>query len=166
VRVLDALKRHARDAVIHVCASSEVFGRVPREKTPIDEECSFHPASPYAISKVGTDLVGRYYADYVRLMAHFDAVLPGRVHRVIHEHLLDDPDAEIRRLLAALGLPFEDACLSFHDNKRAVRTASSEQVRRPINRDGVGQWRPYSAWLDPLRAALGPILDAYSISAV
>jgi tetratricopeptide (TPR) repeat protein len=112
------------------------------------------------------DDVGRYYADYVRLTAHFDAVLPGRVHRVIHEHLLDDPDAEIRRLLAALGLPFEDACLSFHDNKRAVRTASSEQVRRPINRDGVGQWRLYSAWLDPLRAALGPILDAYPVSAV
>lgn len=63
VRVLDALKDHARDAVIHVCSSSEVFGRVPREKLPIDEDCSFHPASPYAISKVGTDLVGRYYAE-------------------------------------------------------------------------------------------------------
>lgn len=63
VRVLDALRQHARGAVIHVCASSEVFGRVPREKLPIDEECSFHPASPYAISKVGTDLVGRFYAE-------------------------------------------------------------------------------------------------------
>jgi GDPmannose 4,6-dehydratase len=63
VRVLDALKRHAKDAVIHVCSSSEVFGRVPRDKVPIDEECSFHPASPYAISKAGTDLVGRYYAE-------------------------------------------------------------------------------------------------------
>ena len=63
VRVLDALKRHAKDAVIHVCSSSEVFGRVPKEKIPIDEECSFHPASPYAISKVGTDLVGRFYAE-------------------------------------------------------------------------------------------------------
>ena len=63
VRVLDALKQHAPKAVIHVCASSEVFGRVPKEKLPIDEECSFHPASPYAISKVGTDLVGRFYAE-------------------------------------------------------------------------------------------------------
>jgi len=63
VRVLDALRAHAPTAVIHVCASSEVFGRVPREKLPIDEECSFHPASPYAISKVGTDLVGRFYAE-------------------------------------------------------------------------------------------------------
>src|SRR4051812_10422185 len=63
VRVLDALKQHAPKAVIHVCSSSEVFGRVPREKLPIGEECSFHPASPYAISKVGTDLVGRFYAE-------------------------------------------------------------------------------------------------------
>src|ERR1700754_3429528 len=63
VRVLDALRQHAPKAVIHVCASSEVFGRVPREKLPIDEECGFHPASPYAISKVGTDLIGRYYAE-------------------------------------------------------------------------------------------------------
>src|SRR6266853_538701 len=63
VRVLDALKQHAPKAIIHVCASSEVFGRVPREKLPIDEECTFHPASPYAISKVGTDLVGRFYAE-------------------------------------------------------------------------------------------------------
>ena len=63
VRVLDALKQHAPKAIIHVCASSEVFGRVPKEKLPIDEECSFHPASPYAISKVGTDLIGRFYAE-------------------------------------------------------------------------------------------------------
>src|SRR6266853_2633518 len=63
VRVLDALKQSAPEAIIHVCASSEVFGRVPREKLPINEECTFHPASPYAISKVGTDLVGRFYAE-------------------------------------------------------------------------------------------------------
>ncbi|MCZ4340755.1 sulfotransferase [Sphingomonadaceae bacterium G21617-S1] len=109
----------------------------------------------------GLDDIGRYYADYVRLMAHIDAVLPGRVHRVIHEQLLDDPEGEVRALLAALDLPFEEACLDFHSNRRAVRTASSEQVRRPINRDGVGQWQPYAAMLEPLRAALGPILDSY-----
>lgn len=109
----------------------------------------------------GLDDVGRYYADYVRLMAHIDAVLPGRVHRVIHEQLLDDPEAEVRALLAALDLPFEQACLDFHSSRRAVRTASSEQVRRPINRDGVGQWRPYDAHLGPLRHALGPVLDLY-----
>jgi len=105
--------------------------------------------------------VGSYYRDYVRLMAHIDAVQPGRVHRVIHEALLDDPEAEVRAMLGFLGLPFEEACLAFHTNARAVRTASSEQVRKPINRDGVGQWQPYAAWLDPLEQALGPVLGAY-----
>ncbi|MBW8754936.1 MAG: sulfotransferase [Sphingomonadales bacterium] len=105
--------------------------------------------------------IGRCYADYVRLMAHFDDVLPGRIHRVIHEAMLADPEAELRTLLAALGLPFEDACLRFHENVRAVRTASSEQVRRPINRDGEGQWRPVADRLGPLREALGAVLDAY-----
>ncbi|KEQ54275.1 tetratricopeptide repeat-containing sulfotransferase family protein [Sphingobium chlorophenolicum] len=105
--------------------------------------------------------IGHYYADYVRLMAHVDAVLPGRVHRVVHERLLDDPEGEVRALLAALGLPFEEACLNFHQNRRAVRTASSEQVRRPINRDGEGQWRAVEAQLQPLIAALGPVLDSY-----
>lgn len=105
--------------------------------------------------------VGGYYRDYVRLMAHIDAVQPGRVHRVIHEALLDEPEAEVRALLAFLEQPFEEACLSFHSNARAVRTASSEQVRRPINRDGVDQWRPYDQWLGPLRQALGPVLGAY-----
>lgn len=99
--------------------------------------------------------MGRYYSDYVRAMAHFDAVLPGYVHRVIHEQLLEDPEGEIRRLLAFLGVPFEEDCLNFHANTRAVRTASSEQVRRPINRDGVDQWKPYEHHLDPLKAALG-----------
>jgi tetratricopeptide (TPR) repeat protein len=109
----------------------------------------------------GLDDIGRYYVDYVRLMAHVDAVVPGKVHRVIHERLLDDPEGEVRALLDALGLPFEPACLDFHQSRRAVRTASSEQVRRPINRDGVGQWQPYAAMLDPLRKALGPVLALY-----
>jgi tetratricopeptide (TPR) repeat protein len=105
--------------------------------------------------------MGRYYGDYVRLMRHLDETLPGRVHRVIHEHLLDDPETQIRALLDHLGLPFEEACLQFHETKRAVRTASSEQVRRPINRDGVGQWRPYEAHLHPLREALGDIAESW-----
>lgn len=107
------------------------------------------------------DDMGRYYADYVALMRHFDAVLPGRAHRVIHEALVDDPEGAVRRLLDHLGLPFEDACLRFHENDRAVRTASSEQVRRPINRDGMDRWREYATWLGPLEAALGPVLQAY-----
>lgn len=105
--------------------------------------------------------MGHYYADYVRLMAHFDAVLPGRIHRVIHEQLLDEPETEIASMLDYLGLPFEEACLNFHQNDRAVRTASSEQVRRPLNRDGVGQWRPYEAMLEPLKTALDGLWQRY-----
>ncbi|HEX4181025.1 MAG TPA: sulfotransferase [Caulobacteraceae bacterium] len=105
-----------------------------------------------------TDL-GRYYRDYVELMAHFDAVLPGRIHRVIYEDLVQDTEGEVRRLLARCGLPFEDACLKFYENDRAVRTVSSEQVRRPIFRDGLDQWRNYEPWLGPLKAALGPALE-------
>jgi tetratricopeptide (TPR) repeat protein len=105
--------------------------------------------------------MGRYYADYVRLMAHFDRVLPGRVHRVVHERLIEDPEREIRALLDALALPFDPACLRSHENKRAVRTASSEQVRKPINREGVDQWQAYERWLGPLKEALGPVLGSY-----
>jgi cytochrome c-type biogenesis protein CcmH/NrfG len=106
--------------------------------------------------------IGRYYADYVRAMDHYDRVLPGRIHRLIHERLLDDPEGEVRAMLAYLGLPFEEACMEFHRNTRAVRTASSEQVRRPINRDGVDQWEPYAEWLGPLREVLGDLTTTYA----
>ncbi len=107
------------------------------------------------------DDIGRYYADYVTLMAHYDAVLPGRVHRVIYERMVDDTESEVRRLLEYCGLPFEATCLRFYENERAVRTASSEQVRQPIFRDALDHWRHYEPWLDPLKAALGPVLHAY-----
>ena len=105
--------------------------------------------------------MGSYYRDYVELMAHFDAVLPGRVHRVIYERLVEDTEQEVRRLLDYCGLPFEPGCLRFFENARPVRTASSEQVRRPIYREGMDQWRHFEPWLDPLKAALGPVLTAY-----
>jgi tetratricopeptide (TPR) repeat protein len=105
--------------------------------------------------------VGRYYADYVRLMDHVDEVLPGRVHRVIYERMVDDTESEVRALLAYCGLEFEPACLEFHKTDRAVRTASSEQVRRPIYRDSTDEWRAYAAHLGPLEQALGPVLDRY-----
>ena len=105
--------------------------------------------------------LGRYYRDYVSLMAHFDAVLPGRIHRVVYERMVEDTDSEVRRLLAYCGLPYEEACLRFYENKRAVRTARSEQVRRPIFRDAVEQWRNFDPWLEPLRSALGPVLESY-----
>jgi predicted Zn-dependent protease len=103
--------------------------------------------------------LGLYYRDYVALMDHFDAVLPGRVHRVIYEDMVENTEDEVRRLLAHCGLDFQAACLAFHENDRAVRTVSSEQVRRPIYRDGLDQWRHYEPWLGPLKEALGPALD-------
>jgi tetratricopeptide (TPR) repeat protein len=105
--------------------------------------------------------IGRYYRDYVELMAHFDEVLPGRVHRVHYESMVADTESEVRRLLDYCGLPFEAACLRFHENERAVRTPSAEQVRQPIYTDALEQWRHYEPWLGPLRDALGPVLAAY-----
>ena len=105
--------------------------------------------------------LGRYYADYVRLMTHVDDVLPGRVHRVIYERMVDDTEAEIRALLEHCGLPFEPGCLSFYETDRAVRTASSEQVRKPIYRDATEEWQRYEQYLEPLKVGLGPVLDAY-----
>jgi tetratricopeptide (TPR) repeat protein len=105
--------------------------------------------------------IGRYYRDYVELMEHFDVVLPGRIHRVIYESMIEDTEAEVRRLLDYCGLPFEAHCLRFYENERAVRTASSQQVRQPIFRAGLDQWRHYEPWLQPLKTALGPVLDAY-----
>ena len=105
--------------------------------------------------------LGRFYADYVDLMSHFDEVQPGRIHRVLYERLVDDTEAEVRRLLDYLGLPFESGCLRFFENERPVRTASSEQVRQPIYREGMDHWRHYESWLAPLATALGPVLSDY-----
>lgn len=105
--------------------------------------------------------IGHYYRDYVRLMRHFDEVDPGAIYRVTHERLVADPETGVRALLDWLGLPFDDACLRFYDNKRAVRTASSEQVRRPISSEGLDQWRRFERWLAPLTEALGPALDSW-----
>jgi len=106
--------------------------------------------------------IGRYYRSYVELMTHFDAVLPGRVHRVIYESLVENTESEVRRLLDYCDLPFEDSCLTFYENQRAVNTASSEQVRRPIYREGLQHWRHYEPWLEPLKAELGPLVDSYA----
>ncbi len=105
----------------------------------------------------GLEQVGRYYADYVKLMDHWDAVLPGKVLRVRHEDVIDDLEGQVRRMLDYIGVPFDQACLDFHKTDRAVRTASSEQVRQPISRAGVDAWKPYEAWLQPLRDALGDL---------
>jgi tetratricopeptide (TPR) repeat protein len=109
----------------------------------------------------GLENIGRFYREYVALMAHYDAVLPGRVHRVFYERMVEDTESEVRRLLEYCGLSFEERCLRFYENERIVRTASSEQVRRPIYKEGVDHWRHYEPWLDPLKAALGDVLEAY-----
>jgi tetratricopeptide (TPR) repeat protein len=105
--------------------------------------------------------LGRFYSDYVRFMAHVDTVLPGRVHRVIYERMVDDTENEVRRLLDYCGLAFEAQVLEFYKTERAIRTPSSEQVRRPIYRDATEDWQPYEKYLDPLKTALGPVLDSY-----
>jgi tetratricopeptide (TPR) repeat protein len=101
--------------------------------------------------------LGRYYRTYVELMAHWDEVLPGQVLRVQYEALVEDLEGQVRRILAHCGLGFEAACLEFHKTERHVHTASSAQVRRPINREGLDQWRHFERWLGPLRAALGEL---------
>jgi hypothetical protein len=102
--------------------------------------------------------IGRYYADYVELMDHYDAVLPGRIHRVQYETLVDDLEGTVRSLLAYCGLPYEEECLRFYRNDRIVRTASSEQVRQPVYADAVEHWRHFEPWLGPLKEALGTAL--------
>jgi len=98
--------------------------------------------------------VGRYYNEYVSLMDHYEKVLPGRIHFLQYERLVEDTETEIRRLLAYCGLPFEESCLRFWETDRAVSTPSAEQVRRPIFRDALQQWRKFEPWLGPLAASL------------
>jgi tetratricopeptide (TPR) repeat protein len=105
--------------------------------------------------------LGRFYRGYVELMDHLERVIPGKVHRVIYEHMIDDTEACVKRLLAYCGLPFEEGCLRFFENARPVRTPSSRQVRRPIYREGLEHWRHYERWLEPLRRVLGDVVDTY-----
>jgi hypothetical protein len=105
--------------------------------------------------------IARYYRTYLELMRHWDAVLPGRVLRVWHEDVVEDLDTNVRRILDFCGLEFEPGCVEFHKTERSVRTASSEQVRQPIFREGLDQWRHYEPWLGPLKEALGDALIRY-----
>jgi tetratricopeptide (TPR) repeat protein len=101
--------------------------------------------------------LGRYYREYVNIMAHFDAVLPGRIYRVCYEDVVQDLEGEVRRLLDHCALPFEEPCLRFHETRRIVATVSSEQVRQPLYTEGVAQWRNFEPWLGPLKEALGEL---------
>jgi hypothetical protein len=105
--------------------------------------------------------IAHYYRQYERLMNHWDVVFPGFVYRVHYEAMIENPEHEIRALLTYCGLEFEEACLNFHETQRPVRTASSEQVRQPINRKGIGAWKPYEAWLQPMMTELGDSVGHY-----
>jgi tetratricopeptide (TPR) repeat protein len=105
--------------------------------------------------------LGRFYRDYVALMDHFDTTLPDRVHRVYYEQMVADPERELRRVLDYCGLPFEEQCLRFYENRRAVTTISSEQVRRPIYAESVDHWRHYEPWLGPLQEVVGELVLRY-----
>jgi tetratricopeptide (TPR) repeat protein len=105
--------------------------------------------------------IARYYRTYLELMDHWDRVLPGRILRVYHEDVVEDLEGSVRRMLGFCGLDFEPQCVDFHKTRRSVRTASSEQVRRPLNREGLDQWRYFEPWLDPLKAALGDAPSRY-----
>ena len=98
--------------------------------------------------------IGNYYLDYLKIMEHWDKVLPGKVHRVIYENMVQDTENEIRNLLNYCELDFEESCLNFYKTKRTVRTPSSEQVRQPIYKKGVGQWENFDIWLDTLKKTL------------
>jgi len=108
--------------------------------------------------------IGRYYRSYVALMDHWDSVLPGKILRVQHEELLQDFEGQVRRILDFAGLEFEPGCLEFYKTERSIRTASSEQVRQPINKEGTEQWRHFEPWLGPLKASLGDVFRDHVIS--
>jgi tetratricopeptide (TPR) repeat protein len=105
----------------------------------------------------GLEDIGRYYRTYVELMAHWDAVLPGKVLRIEHEAVVEDLEGNVRRMLDFCGLDFEPQCVEFYKTERSIRTASSEQVRRPIFKEGIDQWRHFEPWLGPLKEVLGPM---------
>jgi Sulfotransferase family len=105
--------------------------------------------------------IARYYRTYLELMRHWDTVLPGRVLRVHHEDVVDDLEGSVRRILDFCELEFEPGCVEYHKTSRSIRTASSEQVRQPIYREGLDQWKNFEPWLGPLKEALGDALTRY-----
>ena len=162
--------RTARPAALHRQDAEQLPARRPDPADPAERQdhrrappsagCCFsafkqHFARGQTFSYDLAD-IGRYYRDYVALMAHFDAVLPGKVHRVIYEDMVDDTEGEVRASAGPLRPAVRAGLPALLDNERAVRTASSEQVRRPIFREGLEHWRNYEPWLGPLKDALGP----------
>ena len=148
--------------LIHLMLPGAVF--VDARRHPLDCCCSLFKQN-FARGQTFSyhlEVLGAYYRDYLDLMRHWEAVLPGRVLRMQYESLVDDTEGQVRRLLDHCSLPFEEACLRFYENRRPVRTASAEQVRQPINRSGIGSWRRFAAHLDALRQSLGDALSTYT----
>ena len=148
--------------LIHLMLPGALF--IDARRNPLDCCCSLFKQNFARGQTFSYDLatLGAYYREYLDLMRHWGAALPGRVLRVQYESLVDDTEGQIRRLLEHCGLPFEEACLRFHENRRPVRTASAEQVRQPINRSGIDSWRRFDGHLGPLRKALGDAVKTYA----
>ena len=107
--------------------------------------------------------IARYYVNYIKLMDHWDEILPGKVHKVVYEDMVQNQEEETRKLLDYCNLPFEEECLKFYETKRAVKTASSEQVRQPIYKQSVQLWQNYEEFLDQLKIALSPLKTRFDI---
>ena len=152
---------YAHVALIHLMLPNARIVDVRRHPLDCGFSCYKHYFPAGQDRALGRRSMGRWYADYVELMAHFDELLPGRIHRIIYEHLVENPEEEVRRLLDCLGLPFEEQCLRFHETDRIVDTISAEQVRMPLYKSGVAHWRHYEQWLGPMKEGLGYVLDAY-----
>ena len=107
--------------------------------------------------------IARYYVNYIKLMDHWDEILPGKVHKVVYEDMVQNQEEETRKLLDYCNLPFEEECLKFYETKRAVKTASSEQVRQPIYKQSVQLWQNYEEFLDQLKIGLSPLKARFDI---
>jgi hypothetical protein len=142
--------------MIHLCLPRAVILHAVRDPVDTCLGCYKRPFASGYETTYDLALLGRHYMLYRQLMAHWQRLLPGRVIDVVYERLVADPEAEIRRLLAACGLPWNDACLRFHENRRPVSTASLGQVRQPIFTHAVQRWRRYEKHLGPLLEVLGP----------
>jgi len=159
-RFIDKLPHNWNNVIFlrHILPSAKF---IDIRRNPVD--CCFanfsHSFTRAHASSFALEDIGRAYVDYVRLMDHLGRAAPGMVHHVRYEELIEEPERVLRGVLDYLGLPWDEACLRFHESKRTVRTPSAEQVRRPLNREGVGAWKPYEQWLGPLFEALRPVLE-------
>lgn len=152
---------HAHAVLIHLMLPNARIIDVRRHPLDCGLSCYKHYFPAAQTRALSRHSMGRWYADYVELMAHFDEIMPCRIHRIIYEKLVENPEEEVRRLLDYVGLPFEEQCLRFHEMVRVVNTISAEQVRMPLYKSGLAHWRHYEQWLDPMKQELGNVLDTY-----